>query len=268
MKKLIVALLLLLLLCTVLSAQELSVPVRLMSNDRATTERFVGSDAFGWQYTIAENEFRKHKGDIVVKYKNVALGEIYRADLQNPLQIVLFYRRFNTVVLLDNQLNETASINFSMLPNNQPELIAEAAGLASQNRLWLYDVTTQQIGLFDTAKGTFRTLTPPFNDGIKYYQSDYNYFYWIDTAGKCFAVNLFGSVTPLGSVPAFSSAQWLDSASILIATDDGLFVYNLPGQNSRRVAIVEKSFGSFYYKDQILSIFTNDEIIQYKVTLP
>jgi len=266
MKKLLIALFL---FCNaLLTAQELAVPVRLLSNVKATTERFVGADAFGWQYTIAENEFRKHKGDITVKYKNVALGEIARADLQNPLQIVLFYRKFNTVVLLDNQLNETTSINFSALPNNQPELIAEAAGLASQNRLWLYDVTTQQIGLYDTSKGAFRTLTPPFNDGIKYYQSDYNYFYWIDNTGKCFAVNLFGSVTPLGTVPEFNSAQLLDSANILIATAEGLFINNLPGQTSKKVAILEKSFSSFYYKDQILSIFTNDEIIQYKVTLP
>jgi hypothetical protein len=266
MKKLFATLLL---LCTtLLHAQGLSVPVRLLSNTKATTERFVGSDAFGWHYTIAENEFRKHNDAVVVKYKNVALGEIYHADLQNPLQIVLFYRKFNTVVLLDNQLNETAVINFSQLPNNQPELIVEAAGLASQNRLWLYDVTTQQIGLFDTAKGSFRTLTPPFNDGIKYYQSDYNYFYWIDNAGKCFAVNLFGSVTTLGTVPAFNSAQLLDASNILISTPDGLFIYNLPGQTGRKVEVVENSFNAFYYKDQILSIFTNDEIIQYKVTLP
>ncbi|SFQ15809.1 hypothetical protein [Flavobacterium akiainvivens] len=249
-------------------AQELAVPVRLMANPKPATETFVGTDAFGWQYTIANNEFRKQKDGRVLKYKNVALGDIYRADLQNPLQIVLFYRKFNTVVLLDNQLNETLNINFSNLPNNQPELIVEATGLASQNRLWLYDVTTQQIGLYDTAKNTFRTVTPPFKDGLKFYQSDYNYFYWIDNTGTCYAVNLFGNVTPLGTVPEFKAAQLLDSANILISTAEGLFEYNLPQQSLKKVAVVEKTFGSFYYKDQILSIFTNDQIIQYKIKLP
>jgi hypothetical protein len=266
MKNLLITLILLFALSA--NAQELSVPVRLLSNVKATTERFVGSDAFGWQYTIADNEFRKHKDGIIVKYRNVALGEIYRVDLQNPLQIVLFYRKFNTVVLLDNQLNETLNINFSRLPNNQPELIAEAAGLASQNRLWLYDVTTQQIGLYDTSKGTFRTVTPPFTEGVKYYHTDYNYFYWIDTTGKCFAVNLFGSVTALGTVPAFDSAQLLDATTILIRQADVLYAYNLAGQTKKRIDIVEKSFSSFYYKDQILSIFTTDQIIQYNVILP
>jgi hypothetical protein len=258
------------LLCISLSAiaQELAIPARLMVSPKAATERFAGTDAFGWQYTIAENEFRKQKDGKTLKYKNVALGEIFRADLQNPLQIVLFYKKFNTVVLLDNQLNETTSINFSNLPNNQPELIIEAAGLASQNRLWLYDITTQQIGLFDIAKHTFRTLTPPFKEGIKFNQSDYNYFYWVDTTGNCYAVNLFGTVTPLGTVPDFTTAQLLDVSNILISTQDGLFEYNMPLQALKKVAVVEKTFSSFYYKDQILSIFTNDQIIQYKINLP
>lgn len=249
-------------------AQELAVPVRLMANPKPAKEVFAGTDAFGWQYTIADNEFRKQKDGKTLKYKNVALGEVARADLQNPLQIVLFYKKFNTVVLLDNQLNETLSINFSNLPNNQPELIVEAAGLASQNRLWLYDITTQQISLYDTAKNTFRTLTPPFKDGIKFYQSDYNYFYWVDNTGKCFAVNLFGTVTPLGAVPDFITAQLLDASNFLISTADGLFEYNMPQQALKKVAVVEKTFSSFYYKDQILSIFTNDEIIQYQIKLP
>lgn len=249
-------------------AQELAIPVRLMANPKPAKEVFAGTDAFGWQYTIADNEFRKQKDGRILKYNNVALGEIVHADLQNPLQIVLFYKKFNTVVLLDNQLNETLSINFSSLPNNQTELIVEAAGLASQNRLWLYDITTQQIGLYDTAKNTFHTLTPPFKDGMKFYQTDYNYFYWIDNTGKCFAVNLFGTVTQLGIVPDFMNAQLLDASNFLISTADGLFEYNMPQQVLKKVAVVEKTFSSFYYKDQILSIFTNDQIIQYKIKLP
>jgi len=246
-------------------SQELTIPVKLLSNSKAGPERFIGTDAFGWNYTTLENEFRKEKDGRTLKYKNVALGEIYRVDLQNPLQIVLFYRKFNTVVLLDNQLNETSQFNFSTLP--EQELIVEAAGLASQNRLWLYDVTTQQIGLYDTSRGTFRTITPPFNDGIKYYQSDYNYFYWIDTTSKCFVVNLFGNVSFLGNIPDFNTVQLLSSTEVLMSSDDALYMYNLATQSTQKIDIVEKSFTGFYYKDQILSIFTNSEIIQYKITL-
>jgi len=246
-------------------AQELGIPVKFLSNAKTAPQRYLGTDAFGWQYTITDNEFRKQKDGRTLKYKNVALGEIYKADLQNPLQIVLFYRRFNTVVLLDNQLNETSRINFSEVPT---PVIAEAIGLASQNRLWLYDVNTQQIGLYTLVNGVFRTVTPPFNDGIKYYQSDYNYFYWVDTAGKCFAVNTFGNVTSLGLVPSFTQAQLLSDTQFLFSTDNSLYLYNMATQSLKQIQIVEKSFGAFYYKEQILSIFTDSEIIQYKISLP
>jgi len=261
MKKTLV--LLLFLFYMSVQAQEIGIPVKFMQSSRNEPQRYIGTDAFGWEYTIANNEFRKTKDGKSVKYQNVGLGEIYRADLQNPLQIVLFYRRFNSVVLLDNQLNQTATINFSALPT---ELIVEAAGLASQNRLWLYDVTTQQIGLYDPLRNNFRTLTPPFNDGIKYYQSDYNYFYWVDNAGKCFVVNLFGNVTPLGSIPAFNQVQILSSTQVLYSKDNSLYLYDLPSKTQKYVQIPEKSFGSFYYASQILSIFTESEIIQYKFT--
>jgi len=34
------------------------------------------------------------------------------------------------------------------------------------------------------------------------------------------------------------------------------------------IEILEKSFDNFYYKDQILSIFTAKEIVNYKIVTP
>lgn len=263
MKKLL--LLILVLCCTVLTAQEIGIPVKLLSNSKSGPQRYMGTDAFGWKYTIKDNEFLKEKDGRTLKYRTLSLGEIYKVDIQNPLQLVLFYRKFNTVVLLDNQLNETSRINFSNLA--QP-LVAEAAGLASQNRLWIYDINTQQLGLYDLVKSSFKTLTPPFTDNIKYYQNDYNYFYWIDATGKCFMVNLFGNVGFLGQVPAYDQVQIVSSKELIIKKENGLYFYNLEKQTQVPIAIVEKSFQSFHYAGQILSIFTDSEINTYKITLP
>lgn len=263
MKKLF--LLIFLLCCTIVPAQEIGIPVKLLSNSKSGTQRYIGTDPFGWKYTIKDNEFRKEKDGRTLKYRTLSLGEIYTVDIQNPLQLVLFYRKFNTVVLLDNQLNETSRINFSNLA--QP-LVAEAAGLASQNRLWIYDINTQQLGLYDLAKSSFKTLTPPFTDNIKYYQNDYNYFYWIDTTGKCFMVNLFGNVGTLGQVPAYDQVQIVSSTELIIKKDNSLYFYNIEKQTQKPIAIVEKSFQSFHYTAQILSIFTDSEINTYKITLP
>lgn len=246
-------------------AQESLLPVRIMATPKAAPQEFVGTDAFGWEYVVADNEFRKQKDGKVYKYKNVSLGDITRADLQNPLQLVLFYKKFNTVVLLDNQLNETGTVNFNELPT---PVIVDAVGLASQNRLWVYDITTQQTGLFDLKKGTFRTLTPPNNNGVSWYQNDYNYFYWTDSKNDFYTLNLFGSVTAGGTIPPFKNAQRITDHILLLQQDNSLVQYDLSQKESKPLSIVEKSFGAFYYKDGILSIFTENEIVQYKITLP
>lgn len=265
MKKLLTLLALLPFCLPAAHAQHGLLPVRIMATPKPAPERFTGTDAFGWNYIIADNEFRKQKEGKTLKYKNVALGDIYRADLQNPLQIVLFYKKFNTVVLLDNQLNETTVINFNELA--QP-IIADAVGLASQNRLWVYDVTMQQTGLFNLKQHTFRALTPPNNTGLQWYQTDYNYFYWIDNEGHLFSVNLFGNVVPLGNVPVFNEAQLLATDALVLKTDNTLQQFSPALQKAFPIPIVEKTFSAFYYNDGILSIFTDSEIVQYKLILP
>lgn len=246
------------------AGQEL-IPVKMLSSAPSGPERYLGSDAFGWHYTTKDNEFRKEKDGQILKFKALSLGEIEKADLQNPLQLVLFYKNFNTVVLLDNQLNETARIQFSEL---QQPLIAEAVGLASQNRLWVYDMGLQQIGLYSLNQKNFKTLTPPLSEGLRFYQTDYNYFYWIDSLNKCYAVNLFGKVNFLGTVPLFSSAQLLSPNLLLLQQEGKLYVYDLRKESLTNIGLLQKSFKSFYHKGQILSIFTDSEIIQYQITLP
>lgn len=262
MKKL--ASILLFLIAASAIAQDAIIPVKLLNSSKAGPERYLGADSYGWQYTVLDNELRKEKDGRALKFKALSLGDIYRADLQNPLQIVLFYRKFNTVVLLDNQMNETSRINFSDIP--QP-VIAEAVGLASQNRLWVYDITTQQVGLYDLVKGSFRTLAPPFNEGIRYYQNDYNYFYWVDNANNWYAVNLFGKVNALGKLPEFDQMQIVSPNSVIYSKDGTIHHFNPATGAESAISIMEKSFRSFYYAGEILSIFTNSEITHYKITL-
>ncbi|MFL9843044.1 hypothetical protein [Flavobacterium rhizosphaerae] len=262
-----IVLILVLLTAITTGGQEI-LPVKQLTNTEASIDSYVGTDAFGWQYTIAENEFHKTKDGRTLKYKNVALGDIYKVDIQSPLQIVLFYKKQNTAVLLDNQLNETNRINFSISKDNQPELVAEAVGLASQNRLWVYDIISQQVGLYDIAQSTFKTITPPSNDGITYYASDYNYFYWTDNNNLCRRVNVFGRVDVLGTVPVFDYAQLTTAKQFIYSKNNNIYIHNFNGMPNQQIQLTEKSIQSFYYTAQILTIFTGTQITSYQITLP
>lgn len=268
MYKLVAALLL---FTAAVFAQELTVPAKFLTKFDAGPQQFLGTDAFGARYSIADNEYRKQTANSLQKYKNLQLGAITRVDLQNPLQVVLFYKRFNTVVLLDNQANETRRINFNDLgkPNEtMSPIVADAVGLASQNRLWVYDINTLQLGLFDFVQNTFRTITPPFRDTITYYQSDYNYFWWIDVTGKCLRANLFGKIDFLGDIPQNDAVTIVSNRFVMLRNGNTLSLFDMETQKQTPVAITEKTFESFHYSGEILSIFTGTQITQYKITLP
>lgn len=245
--------------------QQKNISLKLTDIQKSDAEIFLSKDAFGNNYTLTDNNFRKENAQKTLEYKNVSLGKIENVDLMNPLQILLFYKAMNSFVLLDNQLNETILINFS---ETNPELQPQRIGLASQNRLWLFDFATQKLGLYDYQKKTFQPITVTFESPILHAQSDYNYFYWIDREQKVYASNLFGKVNFLGSVTEFDQAQIISSKQILLKKGTVLSLVDLEKETSKIVPIPEKSFQSFYYKEQILSIFTDHEIRNYKILLP
>ncbi|CAM3347352.1 hypothetical protein FLLO111716_05575 [Flavobacterium longum] len=226
---------------------------------------YAGFDAFGFQYFIKDNAFIKSNGKDKFEYKKIAFGKITRADIQNPLLMVLFYEDFNAAVLLDNQLNEVREIRFNDLSS---PVVAHALGMAGQNRLWLFDTLTQQIMLFDYLKNTLTPLATPLKETVKTYQSDFNNFYWIDAKDDAYVIDVFGKVTAMGKVPPNDAMLFLSGQSILFTTDGKLLFRDGKSGTVQTVLGTENSPKKFYCEAQILAIFTNFGITNYKITLP
>lgn len=226
---------------------------------------FVGRDPYGNLYAIRSNDFIKIEHSRTLEYRNVAGGRITRVDITNPLLIVLFYADFNTVVLLDNQLNEVRRIDFNRLPG---PVVVQAVGLASQNRLWLYDAISLKLALYDLNRNAFKPISIPLSQPPVDFNSDYNHFQWVNGGGKHFSCDLFGKIQDLGILPAYSSVQLLSDGSAIALVGDELHYMKIGSEHIARLSGVEKSFKKFYYDDQILTIFTDLGITNYKITLP
>ena len=111
-------------------AQNKMSEVTLLNTMALVAEQIIGQDQFGFTYYKTNNVFYKMKDGISFEYKNISLGTITKVDIKNPLRILLYYENFNTVILLDNQLNEIQKINFSETNNS---LLVSKIGIASQN---------------------------------------------------------------------------------------------------------------------------------------
>ncbi|MFD1603693.1 hypothetical protein ACFSJW_10740 [Flavobacterium artemisiae] len=250
------------------SAQTLTINPVLISKQTNTSDVFLGYDAFGYSYQIKNNVFSKIKGNEIFEYKNVSLGKITKVDLQNPLKMVLFYEDFNSVVLLDNQLNKVTEINFSQNPT---PIVVSAIGMSTQNQLWIYNTLNQQIGLFEYLKNEYKTVSIPLTEQIKYYQTDFNTFYWIDKKNNWYSCTIFGKITSLGKIPEFDKIQIISSSKYIFSQANKLFLkeINKSGvETISEIKILEKTFDNFDYKEQILSIFTAAEILNYKIVTP
>lgn len=246
-------------------AQEKSLKVTFLSTQKIDADDFVGVDGLGNMYYLKDNTLIKNNKTESWQYGNISLGKITRVDIQNPLKIVLFYENFNTIILLDSQLNETQKINFA---ENTIPLLVSSMGIASQNRLWIYDSASQQIGLFDYLKNTFDPIAPSFQGNFKYYNSDFNTFQWIDEKLNWYSCDIFGKITALGRISDFEQIQTTEKQFVIFSKDKKLHLQDLRTNSIYTIENIEKSFKKFYYKDQILSIFTSQEISNYKIPIP
>lgn len=226
---------------------------------------FVGFDGLGFDYFIKDNVFSKKGENQTWEYKNVALGKITEVDIINPLKILLFYEDFNTVIIVDNQLNEIQKFNLFDLDSS---IFASKVGMAAQNKFWIYNALTQQIILFDYLNSTYKNVGNPVKESVTFTQSSFNDFYWIDEVNNWYSIDIFGKSTLLATIPVFDKVQVIDNDRLLFSKGDKLYCLNNVTKTVYQIEIVEKTFQNFYFKDQILAIFTDQQIKSFKLKLP
>ena len=96
-------------------------------------------DNLGNLYVLnADNRLKKigPKGDSLAVFNDVRqFGKISSMDVTNPLKILLYYKEFATIVMVDRFLTIVNSIDLRKINIFQ----AKAVGLAYDNNVWVYD---------------------------------------------------------------------------------------------------------------------------------
>lgn len=219
---------------------------------------FWGNDISGNTYFSTSNNLYKSNEKNTLNYTNNSYGKITGVETFNMLQTLVFYKQNNAFVLLDAQFNEINSFIFS-------EINCEFLKPASQNELWFYDSLSQQIGLYNLNSQKTKFLSNPINKTIKYTHSDYNYFYWIDLENGIYSINKFGKIANLGKVKPFEKVIFSDNSDLFYLFEDKLIYYSIENQTEMNLSIDEKLIKNFFYKDGILSIFTDYQISTYQI---
>lgn len=108
----------------------------------------------------SRNQVKKYNsnGDSVAVYNDIKkYGQASLIDVSNPLKILLYYRDFATVVMLDRFLNAVNTIDL----RKQHILQARAIGQSYDNKIWVYDEMENKLKKIDE-DGRLLQETPDF----------------------------------------------------------------------------------------------------------
>lgn len=154
-------------------------------------DTFYGVDDFKNFYYSADNVFYKKGLEQSQEFYDIQLGDITSVDIINPLKILVFYKDTQTIVFLDNRLNEQLRLNFN---NLKPQRFIEHIKLAGERRLWIYNLDASRLELYDYINNRIINSTSPINDKVLEMHSDYNFCHII-TNQNIITYNSYGSET-------------------------------------------------------------------------
>lgn len=106
------------------------------------------ADALGNIYVVRGDEIKKYNpfGIFLKTFSNKRYGRIEDIDISNPLKILVYYRDFQQVLFLDNQLTPaTEVISLEKAGYEQASLVCSSLN----NSFWLYDKQNNELMRFD-----------------------------------------------------------------------------------------------------------------------
>lgn len=102
-------------------------------------------DNLGNYYLLTKNNQLKKlnsNGDSVAVFNDVRrYGKLYSIDATNPLKLLLYYKSYSTVVVLDRFLNNVNSIDL----RKQNIFQAKAIAQSYDNNVWVYDEQNNKL---------------------------------------------------------------------------------------------------------------------------
>lgn len=168
-------------------------------------------------------------GDSIAVYNNVRkFGKIYSMDVANPLKVLLYYKDFSSIVVLDRLLAARSTIDL-----RQKNILQVAAiGLSYDNNIWVFDAYDNKLKKIDD-EGNILLETPDFRQ-------------------------VFGE--------PFTPQQIIDQNNQLYLYDavNGLMVFDHYGTFKRKIPVV--GWSNVNITDKYILGITNEALQSYNVS--
>jgi len=250
-------------LCTSLSVvAQIQIKTNLIKETVLKADTFIGADNFGTIYSISNNTLHKTFNNKTLNYSNIQLGSISSVNAFNPLKINLFYKDFNTVIILDNRLAEVYKIDFNAFENYKN---VTHISTGSDNTLWLFNQDTQRLELYDYKINKTRTKTVPIPANVIAITSNYNVC-WVLTETHLLEYSYTGSLLNKIETKNFTSLVQ-NNNSVLLLSENKLYLLDKKKQSFEHILIPNLLINQFFATNEIVYIYAENKLYQYQLKL-
>jgi len=243
-----------------------TIKARLVSETELDAERFVGADELGSLFYIQDQVIYRKRGNRIFSFSNVDLGEISQVDASNPFKILLFYKDFNSVIILDNNMNELSQrLDFTGETEFNNVLFV---GNSSQNNIWLYS-DDNKLHLYNYQKLAEEVQT----QAMTFYQEDFRALaiastfknVWIQSESEVLRFNEYGNYVE--TYPIQGVERIFPFQKGLVCYQKGSFEYRT-GQERRTIDLAYKGIiENISVSGSSLFIYDGSKVLQYELSL-
>lgn len=245
---------------TTLRAQQ-TITARYSGDLAVTAEHVWGIDKFETLYYSSKDQtFLKAATDTTITYANFQLGKIASANTFNPLKINLFYKDFNTAIILDNRLAEIQRIDFNIL---QPYRNVTFVSTGNDNNLWLYNQDLQILELFDYRTNSTRIKTVPISDEIVDIKSDYNHCYLL-TDQFLYIYTYFGNLESKFPNKGYEKMAFSES-TLVLKSEEQYYFYSRNANKIIPIQGVDLLINQFLVTNETLYLYRDNILYRYQL---
>lgn len=223
-------------------------------------DKLISIDNFGTTYFIDNAVFKKKDATKTITYNNLQLGNLETANAFNPLKINLFYKDFNTVIILDNRLAEIFKIDFNTIQDYK-NVTHISTGF--DNTLWVFNQDTQQLELFDYKTKTTRVKALPVQTEVLDLKSNYNTC-WLLTKNYLYVYNYFGSLLAKMKNNGYTEISE-SNENIVLKEEQHLFYLKKNTGNPIPIKIPNLFIKQFFVTNETLYIYNDEFLYQYQI---
>jgi len=225
-----------------------------------TATTFVGVDKFGFVYYINRNTLYKKKDAVFYEYRDIQFGKIESVDLTNPLQLVLFFREANALLILDNRLNERKRIKFD---NLREQRNIDFASLANEQSVWLFNIDNQELEIYDFNRDKNIINSLPVTKEVIQMQSNFNFCYLL-LEDELRIYNSYGSMLEKIQLQLTDFVMYKND---VLGFDNEHFWYISNRNEPQKIFVPDDlKVVNFYLNHQNLYIYDGKNVHNYKIT--